>query len=122
MDRWGDISDDDIKERYRQIGGEPSDVFSFDKDILGRQRQANILDRQRRAMSRLSSHQRMAIASVGWNDTSTFSPNQRICAIMGYGQSGDDFPLKMPYLFLRQITKCWWRKAKAGSEDEMPCH
>jgi hypothetical protein len=94
MDRWGDISDNDIKERYRQMGGEPSEVFSFDDGNLGRERQANILDRQRRAMSRLSSHQRMAIACVGWNDTSTFSPNQPICDIMGYGQSGDDFSVE----------------------------
>jgi hypothetical protein len=42
----------------------------------------------------LTAHQIMAIASIGWNDTSTFSLHQPICDVMGYGWSGDKFTIE----------------------------
>jgi hypothetical protein len=75
-----DISDDEVEQRYHQVGGVPSHVYTTSID--------KVLMIQDTALSSLTPNQVMRISKTGWNAASTFSQSQPSSAVMGYGWSG----------------------------------
>jgi hypothetical protein len=75
-----DISDDEVEQRYHQVGGVPSHVYTTSID--------KVLMIQDTALSSLTPNQVMRISKTGWNAASTFSKSQPSSAVMGYGWSG----------------------------------
>jgi hypothetical protein len=78
-----DISDNEVKQRYNQVGGVPRHVYTTSID--------KVLTIQETAINLLTPNQVMAIVKTGWNAVSTFSQPQPRSALMGYGWSGNKY-------------------------------
>jgi hypothetical protein len=80
-----DFSDDDVKQRYRQFGGVPRNVFNDESDVK------EMLASQVEASNKLTPNQLTEIGKAGWNGVSTFSELHSKSAILGYGWSGSEY-------------------------------
>jgi hypothetical protein len=83
-----DISDDEVKQRYQEVGGVPRNVFAVPTSYT------KVLEKQKNDINFLTDEQFKKISSSGWDAVSNFSEQQPKSAIMGYGRSGIDYSEK----------------------------
>jgi hypothetical protein len=107
-----DISDDEVKQRYQEVGGVPRNVFA------GTTSYAKVVAKQKNDINFLTKDQLKEISSSGWDVVLTFSEQQLKSAIMGYGTSGIDYSKKNVQCISEGVLQTIFLKGRSISWSE----